>query len=239
MKAIITFHSIDDSGAVLSFPPALFADMINGFLVKGISICSLDDLLLPETDNAVAITFDDGMRSVYESALPVLRAANVPSHLYLTTGYIGSDNRWPTQPQSAPVFEMMDAGQIESCVMGGMHIENHTVSHPDMTCLDEGEWGAELEFSDKKIIELTGSAPGHFAYPYGAYNKQLSALIASRYRSGVTTELKFLGRQHCVSELPRLDSYYLKNMTLCRNLFTPASSIYLSGRQFMRQLRRQ
>ena len=106
MKAILTFHSIDDSESVLSFSPATFERMLNDILRADIRICTLDELVRPEVDNALAITFDDGMQSVFENALPLLRDAKVPSHLYLTTGFVGRDNQWPTQPASAPFFNI-------------------------------------------------------------------------------------------------------------------------------------
>jgi len=238
MKAIITFHSIDDRGTVLSFPPAMFADMINSLLVKGISICTLDKLMLPETDNAVTLTFDDGMQSVYKNALPVLSGAHVPAHLYLTTGHIGADNRWPTQPPNAPVFEMMGWHEIEACVKGGMHIENHTVSHPDLRMLGRSEIEDECEQADSSIAEHFGSRPEHFAYPYGTYNSNVSAIVSKRYQTCVTTELLPLGRELVAAELPRLDSYYLQNRWLYNHLFSPVSSSYLFGRHILRVIQR-
>ena len=50
MKAILTFHSIDERGTVLSFPPATFARMIREILEGDVKICSLDQLLSPDTD---------------------------------------------------------------------------------------------------------------------------------------------------------------------------------------------
>ena len=43
---------------------------------------------------AVCITFDDGYRSVYDLALPVLREYGLPATVFVTSGYIGSGNMW-------------------------------------------------------------------------------------------------------------------------------------------------
>jgi len=222
----------------LSFSPEMFADMVGCFLNNGISICTLDHLLLSETDNAVTITFDDGMQSVYKNALPVLADAKVPSHLYLTTGYVGGQNKWPTQPNSAPVFKMMGWHEVEACVKCGMHIENHTVSHPDLRMLGRSEIEDECERADSSIAEHFGSRPNHFAYPYGTYNSNVSAIVSKRYQTCATTELVPLGREIVAAELPRLDSYYLQNRWLYNHLFSPVSSGYLFGRHMMRVIRR-
>lgn len=43
---------------------------------------------------AVAITFDDGYRSTYDLALPILKEFNLPATVFVTTGYIDNDNMW-------------------------------------------------------------------------------------------------------------------------------------------------
>ena len=80
----------------LAAPPAAFARLVTNLLAKGIPIVTYPDLLT--RDRGVTLTFDDGMRSVHEHALPVLREHGVPAHLFLTTGSVGGDNRWPSQP---------------------------------------------------------------------------------------------------------------------------------------------
>lgn len=44
---------------------------------------------------AVCITFDDGYRSTYELALPVLQEFNLPATVFVTSGYVGNQqNMW-------------------------------------------------------------------------------------------------------------------------------------------------
>lgn len=237
MKAILTFHSIDDRGTVLSFPAATFRKMVNEILEGGVKICGLDELLKPETDNAVAITFDDGMRSVYENALPVLKDANVPSHLYLTTGVVGRTNNWPTQPTGAPAFDMMSWEELEACADAGMKIESHTVSHPNLCRLDQQQIEDECDTADLCIEKQFGRRPEHFAYPYGIYDGRVAEIVGRKYRTCVTTALLPIGRQPKVAELPRLDSYYLQKRKSYRRFFTPTSSGYLRMRHGLRVIR--
>jgi len=237
MKAILTFHSIDDRGTVLSFPPATFARMIEEILEGGVKICSLDQLLCPETDNALTITFDDGMRSVYENALPILKDANVPSHLYLTTGVVGRTNNWPTQPRGAPAFDMMDWQELEACVDAGMKIESHTVSHPNLCRLDRQQIEEECETADLSIEKQFGRRPQHFAYPYGIYDARVAEIVGQKYQTCVTTALLPIGKKLKAAELPRLDSYYLQKRRDYRHFFSPTASGYLRLRHGLRVFR--
>jgi peptidoglycan/xylan/chitin deacetylase (PgdA/CDA1 family) len=132
MRVIITFHSVDTSGSVISYPPALFSRLISSLAVSPIPVCNLDKLLHPETRHGIALTFDDGISTVFSHALPVLREHRLPAHLFLATGAIAKNNRWPGQPASLRTFDMLTGRQIEACHRSGMLIESHTVNHPDL-----------------------------------------------------------------------------------------------------------
>src|SRR5437763_8996597 len=74
MRAILTFHSIDDSGSVLSYSPNTFDKLLLALQRSAIPLLDLGTLLRPETKTGVALTFDDGMRSIFTEALPILRS---------------------------------------------------------------------------------------------------------------------------------------------------------------------
>lgn len=237
MKAILTFHSIDNRGTVLSFPIETFARLIKELLEGGVNICSLDQLLIPKTDNAVAITFDDGMRSVYLNALPVLKDAKAPSHLYLATGYVAGKNNWPTQPAGAPIFDMMSWRELEACAGAGMKIESHTVSHPNLCHLDQEQIEEECETANESIQNRFGRRPQHFAYPYGIYDARVAEIVGKKYQTCVTTSLLPLGQKPKTAELPRIDSYYLQKRKSYRNFFSLTANSYLRLRHGMRFFR--
>src|SRR5258707_8203499 len=98
VRAILTFHSIDDTGSVLSYSLKTLDRLLLALQRSGIPLLDLDTLLRPQTKTGVALTFDDGMRSVFTEALPILGNHSAPAHLFLTTGGVGMTNRWPSQP---------------------------------------------------------------------------------------------------------------------------------------------
>jgi len=237
MKAIITFHSIDNSDSVLSYKSASFADLIRSLSESDIPILNLNELLNPTVTKGVSITFDDGMKSVFTEALPILRDFDIPAHLYLTTSVINKNNQWATQPSGAPYFEMLSWDEIEELHSSGIYIESHTNTHPDMRQLNYSELENECSLSDNLIEQRLGRRPEHFAYPYGYSNKVVNDYVRNRYKTTVTTEFRILSDNDDSARLPRLDSYYLQPKWLRRNIFKPQSNMYLKLRGWMRTVR--
>ncbi len=237
MRAILTFHSIDDSGSVLSFPPRTFAELLASLNRAGIPVCDLDTLLGPATRHGVALTFDDGMRSVFTQALPILREHAAPAHLFLTTGAVGKSNRWQTQPANAPGFDMLSWNEIEKLQQDGVRIESHTHNHPDLRDLDEPGIAAECRESDRIIEERSGRRPAYFAYPYGRMNARARDYARGNYRGSVTVELRELSRNDDPAALPRLDTYYLRAPWVFHRLDAALPRAYLALRGALRRLR--
>ncbi len=237
MRAILTFHSIDGLGSVLSFPPRTFAKLLAALDDAGLPVCNLDTLLDPSTRRGVALTFDDGMRSVFTHALPILRDHAVPAHLFLTTGAVGADNRWPTQLAQSPYFDMLTWAEIEKLQEARIKIESHTHSHPDLRALDDQSIATECDMADRIIEKRLGRRPDYFAYPYGRFTARASDYARNRYRASVTTELRELGSHDDRAVLPRLDAYYLRTSWVYRALDRTPSRAYLKLRGVLRKMR--
>ena len=237
MKAIITFHSIDTRGSVLSYPPTALATLLEALARSEMPVLSLDELLKDETKKGITLTFDDGMQSLYTEGLPILRDFSVPAHLYLTTNSIGKNNRWPTQPKDAPGFDMLTWEQVEKLHEAGVYIDAHTHNHPDMRALSVDEMKVECVIADDLIEKRVGRRPEYFAYPYGYKNDAVMNYVRNHYKATVTTELRTLGANEDFSILPRLDSYYLQSNWLQKNLDSFFGQTYLSLRSRLRTLR--
>lgn len=98
---ILTYHRIlERPVAMLESEPdlaafrwqmELLADCFN-VLPLADALAMLDTGRLPP--RAVCITFDDGYRSVYDLALPVLKEFGLPATVFVTSGHVGSGNMW-------------------------------------------------------------------------------------------------------------------------------------------------
>lgn len=236
MRAIFTFHSIDETGSVVSFPVRMFADLLESLARNSIPVSDLDELLSTGSDG-IALTFDDGMESFYENALPILKEHSYPAHLFLTTRFVSRDNQWPGQPSAIPRFSMLDWHQIEACHKNGIIIDSHTVNHPDLRTLSAETLEEECSLADEMIRTRLGRAPEYFAYPYGYYDARVKKYIRNRYKAAVTTELRLLRGLEDPAALPRIDSYYLRSPHVYRRLDSTTFRGYLVLRNLARRLR--
>jgi peptidoglycan/xylan/chitin deacetylase (PgdA/CDA1 family) len=237
LRTILTFHSIDESNSVLSYSAKSFAKLLDALERCDIAIVDLDTLLRTTSGCAVALTFDDGIRTVFTQALPILRSHSVPAHLFLTTGSVGGMNRWPSQPRSAPLFEMLRWSEIEALQAAGVRIEAHTFSHPDLRTLNDDELQSECELADEMIVAKLGSRARYFAYPYGYCDERVSAFARSRYKGSLAGGERALRSSEDSAVLPRLNSYYLRPEWTFQDLRSWRARAYLEIRGAIRRLR--
>jgi len=78
----------------LNVPPDIFNTQIN-FISSNFNVISPDDLLSGNIlENAAMITFDDGFRSYFTTAVPILKKWNLPSINFLNMGPIKGEIFW-------------------------------------------------------------------------------------------------------------------------------------------------
>lgn len=239
MQAILTFHSVDESGSVLSIAPAELQSLVESIRRSGHTLVGLRDMLAaPERPHQIALTFDDGMASLYDNALPLLRDLDVPASLFLTTGWLGRENGWPTNPPAAPRMPMLDWDQVGALHAAGWTIEAHTVDHPDLRDLSDAAIDDELDACDEAIVRQLGARPEGFAYPYGHHDARVEARARSRYRFAVTAGMGQLpSRIADAMCVPRLETYYFRSPRVHVGFGSGTFRAYLLARALLRRLR--
>lgn len=92
---ILCYHSVDDSDSLVSVRPAAFARQMAYLARLGYVVVGLDEALgTAQRGTQVAITFDDGYRSVLTEALPILRQHGFPATVFFATGFAGRRADW-------------------------------------------------------------------------------------------------------------------------------------------------
>src|SRR5437660_1059425 len=72
MRAVLTFHSIDDLPGPLSYSPAGFEALLDALAEAKLPVLGLDELLAREA--GAALPLDDGISTVLSNAIPRLDA---------------------------------------------------------------------------------------------------------------------------------------------------------------------
>jgi peptidoglycan/xylan/chitin deacetylase (PgdA/CDA1 family) len=244
MIPILMHHAIDDRPSPVFTAPAVFAAQVAALAENGYRSLSLGALYrglaageaLPA--RSVVFTFDDGYRSVYDCAWPVLRRYGFGATVFLITGYCGRDNRWPGQPAATPLATLMTWAQIERLAADGCEFGAHTHTHRPLSALSAAAVEDELQTSQAVIAAHLGRAPDAFAYPYGDSSPQAKACVQRHFAGAVGTDLGLASAASDRYALPRIDAYYLPPAAV-RSLHTAGFRYYLALRQQLRRLRRR
>ena len=233
-SAILTYHSLDTSGSVLSTDPHAFQRQMEWLAESGIPVVPLS--AAPRTPGSVALTFDDGFRSFLSDALPLLEKYNLPATLFVVSGYCGRSNRWPGQSPRVPEFELLDWTELREVSARGISLGAHTVNHPRLPALSDAEAEAELGDSKAAIEDRVGTSVDAFAYPYGVSSPAIRGLVRRRFRVGCGTRLQLAGDSDPY-DLPRVDVYYLRRQFWFERLMTGGGRRYLRARRLLRDAR--
>ncbi len=122
----------------------------------------------------VVVTFDDGYRSVYTNALPVLRSLRWPGVLDLE---VRNERRtWGLPP---PL--------VRELVAAGWELDSHSVTHPDLTRVGASRLRYEVAGSRMSLRSRYRVPVDFFSYPSGRYNAAVLAAVEAAGYLGATT----------------------------------------------------
>lgn len=211
MKAILTYHSIDDSQSAISVPPDAFRRHVAWLASGAVQVVPLDALMaLPESTDAVAITFDDGFVNTAEIAAPLLARHQLPATVFAVTEHVGGTNAWRGEiAQDIPTLPLMDWASLGRLAEGGFSIGAHGRTHASLTDLGPEALADEIGGSAERIERELGVRPTTFAYPYGRVNETVER-ATRQFQWALTTEMRVLAPQEVPHALPRLDMYYFR-----------------------------
>lgn len=238
VRAILTYHSIDDSGSPVSVPASAFARHVAWLRSGRVQVVSVADLLaLPPDIDAVALTFDDGFCNFATEAAP--RLSGLPVTLFVVTDHVGRTNNWADRAAPGiPTLPLLDWPALARLREAGVTLGAHTRRHPDLTTLPSAALKDEIDGSAERLRSETGVGPDAFAYPYGSVSPTVIAAAARRFRLACTTELRCLGPDVRPAELPRLDMYYFRRSGRLESWGSSAFQRYLAWRALLRRGRR-
>lgn len=232
-RAILTYHSIDDSGSVISVRPELFRSQMEVLAGSAVKVAPLTELR-STPGPAIALTFDDGFQNFAEAAAPALARYHFPATVFLVTDYCGRRNDWPGQWPEIPRLPLMSWPTIAELSRAGIEFGAHTATHADLATLEEARLREEILSSKRRVEDVTGRPVLSFAYPYGAMPAPARRIVAQHFAAGCSTRLGWVTDSSPPEALERLDAYYLSRLYLFRHLFDLPARWYLGFRGALR-----
>lgn len=172
---ILTYHRFaEDCNSLLCLRSSTFENQMRYLKDNGFHVISPEELLaflenkqrLPK--KSVLITMDDGYRSVYEVAYPILKKYEFTATLFIYTKFVGLSKMAITWDQ------------LKEMKADGFSIGSHTIYHSDLTIPKDGEseadWMTRINkelYGSKKIIDKKLRQDTYLlAYPYGKYDQR-------------------------------------------------------------------
>ena len=182
---ILCYHrfGINNRGKLVTSAAAFEAQMDylakNGFRVVPLAqLPGFLDGVEPLPRKSVVITIDDGYRSTYDIAFPILKKYKFPATIFLYSDFVGA-------------ADAMTWGQMQEMARSGLiDVQPHSKSHSNLVLKSPRETDAqyrervrlETELPSKAIQERLSLGTYVFAYPYGDTNEHVMDRLA---RQGV------------------------------------------------------
>jgi peptidoglycan/xylan/chitin deacetylase (PgdA/CDA1 family) len=206
---VLTYHRFGPSGRdPFCVDMEAFAAQMEWLANRGaaISLAKLEghlDGTLAIEDGSVLVTIDDGYRSLYTHAFPILRYFEIPAVAYLPAGLLPDGD-----VSSAGAEPRLSWSEIEDLAARGVTIGSHAWSHRSLGAMSPASAHDEIRRSRERLEARTGSPVTSFAYPFGTradYSVATrTALAECGYRTAFTSQHGAIDRDADALELPRI-----------------------------------
>jgi peptidoglycan/xylan/chitin deacetylase (PgdA/CDA1 family) len=179
---VLCYHAVSDSWpAMLAVPGERLERQLEYLLDRGYEGATFTEAVTgPTARRTLAVTFDDGFRSVLEHALPLLSRLGLPGTVFVPTALAGPEgprawpgtDRWLGTPHEAGLATM-SWRELGCLADAGWEIGSHTRTHPRLTELGGDRLAAELRGSRDECEQSLGRPCRSIAYPYGDVDERV------------------------------------------------------------------
>ncbi|MAD46813.1 MAG: hypothetical protein CMI02_10040 [Oceanospirillaceae bacterium] len=220
---ILQYHHVDASTPpATSISPDDFASHLQLLEDEGMQIVDLATAMqkiqagesLP--DKAVAITFDDAYRSVYDTAWPMLKERQWPFTVFVNPAFV--DQQYNSIMSWDELKTLQDAGNV---------IANHSMHHKYLierpADIPLNDWmNQEVEAAETRLEEKLGTSHRLLAYPYGEFNLAMTAWLKDHNYLAFGQHSGPVGKVSHMQAIPRFPAagVYANTKTLRTKLYT-------------------
>lgn len=130
-------------------------------------------------EHPVVLTMDDGYRSNYTIAYPLLRERG-----QVATIFVALEPDAHTRDQVSGIDSFLDEEELREMSRSGFSIQSHTLTHSILTELSDEAVDFELYESRRRLEKILGRSVEHLCFPRGGVNRRVRrAAVAAGYRS--------------------------------------------------------
>jgi peptidoglycan/xylan/chitin deacetylase (PgdA/CDA1 family) len=225
---VLCYHAVSpDWPADLSVTPEDLRSQLEHLVRRGYRGVTFAEVATGNNaSKAVAVTFDDGYRSVYDLAFPILEDLGLPGTVFVPAAHVGQSHpmswpgieRWVGTPYEGEL-DCMSWDQLRELADHGWEVGSHTLSHPRLPELDDATLQRELTESREICADQMGKPCGTLAYPYGADDERVR--VATRDAGYEAAAVLRLGEPSRFS-WPRVGIYSLDGAVRFRFKVSPA-----------------
>jgi peptidoglycan/xylan/chitin deacetylase (PgdA/CDA1 family) len=145
-----------------------------------------------------AITFDDGYRSVYTNALPIMKSEGLLGACFVSTDLVGTSRRF-AHDANLPVvdlLEVMDWAELNALRAEGWEIGGHTATHARLSQCDGAMLKDELERPITVLQQRLGIEGPALAYPFGGREDITASALDFARRAGYSACMSDFGGEN-------------------------------------------
>jgi peptidoglycan/xylan/chitin deacetylase (PgdA/CDA1 family) len=165
----LLFHNLSDkirySLSLSTISPQKFALICDALAQSSHRFATIGDRV---TDEEIAITFDDGLRSNLTAA-DILEKRGLPATFFTCTAQLS--NEMITDVYGGA--EYLSARDIIALSRRGFEIGSHTVHHLDLRLLSDEDLYKELSHSKRELEKLTNCEVISLSIPYGLWDERV------------------------------------------------------------------
>jgi peptidoglycan/xylan/chitin deacetylase (PgdA/CDA1 family) len=171
---ILCYHRFGEKGGRLELSAKQFEDQLSYLKQHDFRVIHLHDLYeflkgerrIPK--RSVVITIDDGHRSIYKIAFPLLKKYNFPATVFVYSDYLNNGGL-----KTSELKAMHKSGLIS--------LQPHSKTHSNLAINGAEESRVayrkrvrdEVRIPIRKLHKAVGESPRYYAYPFGDANSQV------------------------------------------------------------------
>ncbi len=180
---------------------------------------SQDKKVIPpehKKEKPIVISFDDGYKNAHDHLMEILPELEkrynkkVKIVFFINPGFMGKEGTYHNHASCQDLREGFTQGYYD--------LQSHGQNHENLTKISLTKVDSELSRAQKDLkaclenLDTKGEVGNHFAYPYGAANKEVEKLTAKYYQSSYLYNSRIL-RPFTIKDLYRVSRLTVNRKT--------------------------